>query len=100
MHAEGQVENRMKLLVGVGTSLGVCFMARESNNETFDVFPSESCMVRMPAYNKFDREFVEYLKTDKKIERKDVCTFLSGNGLPFLVEFLVKKMNTEGKYND
>jgi translation initiation factor 2 beta subunit (eIF-2beta)/eIF-5 len=54
----------------------------------------------MPTFNKFDREFVEFLKKDKNIERNDVCVFLSGNGLPFLVEFLVKKMNTEGKYDE
>jgi glucokinase len=83
----------MKLLIGVGTSLGVCFMARESEEDNFSVFPSETCMVRMPTFNKFDREFVEFLKKDKNIERNDVCVFLSGKGLPFLVEFLVKKMN-------
>lgn len=45
------VENKMKLLTGIGTSFGVCFIARETEQDTFEVFPSEASTVRMPLYN-------------------------------------------------
>ena len=67
MPKTGISSNNMKLLIGVGTSLGVCFIARENENDNFDVFPSEACMVRMPIYNENDRELEQFLIKEKNI---------------------------------
>ena len=94
------VENRMKLLTGIGTSFGVCFIAREFETDPFEVYPSEASMINMPLYNQADRELEKFLREDKNIERRDVCTFVGGMGLPYLVEFLFTKKNDDGKYSD
>jgi hypothetical protein len=41
----------MKLVIGVGTSIGMCYVARENEESRFDVYPSEVSMMRMPAFN-------------------------------------------------
>lgn len=40
------------------------------------------------------------MREDKKVERRDVSAFLGGNGLPYLVEYLITKKNEQGKYSD
>lgn len=88
---EGIKEDNVKLAVGLGTGLGVCYLARESKDDSFTVFASEACMVKMPLYNKFDREFESYLRNVKQIERRDVELLLGGCGPPFLLQFLASE---------
>jgi glucokinase len=87
------VENKMKLLIGIGTSLGVCYIARETEQDKFEVYPSEASTVRMPLYNQADRDFEKFLREDKKVERRDVAVFLGGSGLHYLLEFYLTKKN-------
>ena len=56
-------------------------------------------MIAMPLFNKFDREFEEYLRVEKKEKRRDVQLLLAGDGLKRMLEFLVvkKKRNEEVK---
>ena len=83
-----RAEDTLRLAVGLGSGLGVCYLAREFEHENFTVFPSESCMVKYPIYNKIEREFWSFVREVKHIERNDVEVLLGGTGPPLLFEFL------------
>ena len=83
--------DKVRVVFGVGTGLGVAYMARPSEKMPFYVYPSEGGIVKMPLYNKQDREYWKFLKDIKKIEREDVSMLLAGQALPWIAEFLSKE---------
>ena len=56
-------------------------------------------MIRMPLYNKVDREFDAFLREVKKIDNNYVCNLLGGRGLPLLIEFFSTLRNEDNKYS-
>ena len=48
------------MIFGVGTGLGVSFMARPSEEDQYVVYPTEAGSIKPSLYNKQDREFYKY----------------------------------------
>lgn len=86
--------DKVRLVFGVGTGLGVSILARPNETVPFQAYPSEGGVVRMPHYNKADREYLEFLKEKKYNEtpatglRDDVSMVLAGEAISWVTEFL------------
>ena len=87
-------EDKVRLVFGIGTGLGVCLLARPSEDKPFQAYPSEAGMVRMQHYSKADRVFHSfiidkgYVKSDADGIREDVSMVLGGCALPWVAEYL------------
>ena len=57
--------DKVRLVFGVGTGLGVSILARPNDTVPFQAYPSEAGVIRMPFYDKSDRDYLQFL-IDKK----------------------------------
>jgi glucokinase len=86
--------DKMRLVFGVGTGLGVSILARPNETVPFQAYPSEGGVICMPYYNKSDREYLKFLKDKKYNEtpldgsRDDVSMVLAGQAISWVTEFL------------
>ena len=91
--SEGKiVEDKVRLVVGVGTGLGICQLTRASEDEKyFAVYPSEGGIVRIQLYSESDQKLQEYFISKNPKHYQDVVQmFLSGRGLVNIFEFLAE----------
>lgn len=90
-----RAEDKVRLVFGVGTGLGVCVLVRPNESSRFQAFPSEAGLVKRQLYNKQDKEFFKFLREkgyDQTCDgnREDVSMILGGCALPWLAEFYAK----------
>ena len=95
MNDQGPIkcDDRVRLVYGVGTGLGVCLLARPSEEMPFQAYPSEAGIAKMQCYNKADKEFLQFLKergytnTSDGV-REDISMVLGGCALPWAAEYI------------
>lgn len=63
-------------------------MSRPDESLPYHHYPSEVGSVLLQLYNKNDREFLQFLSSQKGIQNPVVSALLGGMGLPLLAEFL------------
>jgi glucokinase len=82
------LEDKVRLVIGIGTGLGACTLVRPDHDSNFYVYSSEPGCVKIQLYEALDRQFEQFLSTQKKVGRDDIEMFLSGRGLSQVFEFL------------
>jgi glucokinase len=77
------------LVYGIGTGLGVCILARPSEDLPYQAYPSEAGIVKMEYFNKADREYRRFLiERGYSRDREDISLVLGGPFIPYIAEFL------------
>lgn len=90
-----------KLVVGPGTGLGMCFLAKDPDAENYEVFPSEGGHTEYPVDTeedweliKFAREYiensnnVENLRAKGKVGRVSIERLCAGPAVPLIYQFM------------
>lgn len=86
---EGVLEDKVRLVIGIGTGLGACTLVRPDEEHNFYVYSSEPGVVNLQLYDERDHQFETFLKkSGLDGGRDDVENFLSGRGLTLVFEFL------------
>lgn len=92
---QGKVKKGPIAIIGAGTGLGIGYLV-ELNGKFFPM-PSEGGHSSMALENNDDYNFREYLKKELKISNPDLEDSLSGRGIGYIFDFLVK--NSKQKIN-